>query len=255
MSEGTNYYLFYQQVEPSAVIVQWQWEAPSVEKDLHFPSKIASVDLASSSSQQQRSIFKEVCDQHLLKNEQLIDAVAGALEKDPKVTETREGIIGKLQQAIENAANLITPERSQPQDDKQTKETKEPQPENPPQDKANDASSTTDPKLNQRLPPSEFVCGETLKRLRCLNLFDSCTVQLGDISFYVPTPKDRESILERSVWRKIVWTSSPDDILEPVTNVPSTKSFEINTSDDEEGVQNFKPIPDLSACINKVNCV
>ena len=48
--------------------------------------------------------------------------------------------------------------------------------------------------------PPDLVTGEDLKRIRSLNLFDACTVQLGDISFYTPSPND--TLLNKKVWRR-----------------------------------------------------
>jgi hypothetical protein len=57
--------------------------------------------------------------------------------------------------------------------------------------------------LNHDLkPPSEILTGEDIKRVQCLNLFESCTVQLCDISYYTPTPKD--VLMDKSEWKKKV---------------------------------------------------
>jgi hypothetical protein len=50
-------------------------------------------------------------------------------------------------------------------------------------------------------PPSELVKGDDLEKIRCLNLHESCTVQIGDISYYTPTSKD--NIIDRNDWRKL----------------------------------------------------
>lgn len=57
-----------------------------------------------------------------------------------------------------------------------------------------------------KCPPSDTVEGEDLKRIKCLNLFESCTVQLGDISYYTPSSKD--VILEKTEWKKRVSKSN-----------------------------------------------
>jgi len=54
--------------------------------------------------------------------------------------------------------------------------------------------------IDSKCPPSDTVDGEDLKRIKCLNLFESCTVQLGDISYYTPSSKD--VIIEKLEWKK-----------------------------------------------------
>ena len=52
----------------------------------------------------------------------------------------------------------------------------------------------------QKEPPADLIEEKDLKRVKCLNLFESCTVQLGDISFYTKSAKD--IIQEKSEWKK-----------------------------------------------------
>lgn len=52
----------------------------------------------------------------------------------------------------------------------------------------------------QKNPPPDTVKGDTLKRVKTLNLFESCTVQLGDISYYTTKPGD--IFIEKVAWRK-----------------------------------------------------
>jgi ubiquitin-conjugating enzyme E2 O len=48
--------------------------------------------------------------------------------------------------------------------------------------------------------PADLVTGDDLKRIKSLNLFDACTVQLGDISFYTPSASD--TLLNKKTWRR-----------------------------------------------------
>lgn len=52
----------------------------------------------------------------------------------------------------------------------------------------------------QKEPPADTIEEKDLNRVKCLNLFESCTVQLGDISFYTLSAKD--VVQERSEWKK-----------------------------------------------------
>lgn len=52
----------------------------------------------------------------------------------------------------------------------------------------------------QKNPPPDMVKGDTLKRVKTLNLFESCTVQLGDVSYYTPKPGD--IFIEKVSWRR-----------------------------------------------------
>jgi len=70
----------------------------------------------------------------------------------------------------------------------------------------------------QKNPPSETVKGEEMKRVKCLNIFDCCTVQLGDISYYTHTPKD--IIVERHEWKKIMASG----VLQPQADRLKSKS-------------------------------
>jgi len=62
-------------------------------------------------------------------------------------------------------------------------------------------SSSPVPENNSSSPPPETISGDDIKNLKCLNIFESCTMQIGDISFYTPTAKD--NIIERNDWKKL----------------------------------------------------
>lgn len=63
----------------------------------------------------------------------------------------------------------------------------------------------------QKNPPPDHVEGETLKRVKTLNLFESCTVQLGDVNYY--TPKSSDEFMEKVNWRKMLPQCSPKEEL------------------------------------------
>lgn len=75
-------------------------------------------------------------------------------------------------------------------------------------------------------PPPTLVVGEDLARVTSLNLFDSCTVQLGDISFYNPTGKD--IIVERSDWKKMMAAGIHGPTLNKPVSEAKSKDLLIN---------------------------
>ena len=49
--------------------------------------------------------------------------------------------------------------------------------------------------------PANYVTGDDLKEVRSLNIFDSCTLQIGDRNFY--TMNDSDLVMTKSDWRKL----------------------------------------------------
>lgn len=47
--------------------------------------------------------------------------------------------------------------------------------------------------------PSHIVTGDDIKKLRPLNVFESCTLQIGDRAFYVLG--ENETIVTKEAWR------------------------------------------------------
>lgn len=50
--------------------------------------------------------------------------------------------------------------------------------------------------------PNDNLTGEEIKKVKCLNLFESCTVQISDVSYYTPSQKD--VVLDKGDWNKKV---------------------------------------------------
>jgi len=83
-------------------------------------------------------------------------------------------------------------------------------------------------------PPADLVKEEDLSRIKCLNLFESCTVQLGDISYCNVTPK---VTLEKSIWKKQMLTSATSTN-ETSVSTSNTKSFSDLPTVNNKGVSN-----------------
>lgn len=95
----------------------------------------------------------------------------------------------------------------------------------------------------QKNPPPDMVKGETLKRVKTLNLFESCTVQLGDVSYYTPKPGD--IFIEKVSWRKTLPNSN--------TEVVPAASSTIITDADVAGKLTDKPPSAQDDCNKQEN--
>lgn len=89
------------------------------------------------------------------------------------------------------------------------------------------SASTKEMSAEQSLkPPAETLTGEDINRIQCLNLFESCTVQLCDISYYSPTPEDK--VLNKNDWKRKVATmmaSCPEKSLKSVAGAEDKESL------------------------------
>jgi len=83
----------------------------------------------------------------------------------------------------------------------------------------------------ERKKPADFITGEDLKRMKSLNLFDACTVQLGDTSYYTVPPN--ATPLDKRTWQK----EKRVYLLASTLNekLATTKLDEEYTSTDNEG--------------------
>lgn len=86
-------------------------------------------------------------------------------------------------------------------------------------------------------PPPEFLTGEDVKNLKCLNLFEfeSCTVQISDMSFY--QEKEKDVVVEKGEWKKKV-TQGMTMATKPVKEKPVNGDGGENTTEVEEEEEN-----------------
>merc|ERR1711874_715892 len=71
---------------------------------------------------------------------------------------------------------------------------------------------SNDPNIDKE-QPKYLVQGEDLKRVRMLNVFEPCTLQLGDRNYYAL--KDGDHILTRDQWRKLTALQLQGDTTNP----------------------------------------
>ncbi|KAK7079276.1 E2/E3 hybrid ubiquitin-protein ligase ube2o [Halocaridina rubra] len=85
--------------------------------------------------------------------------------------------------------------------------------------------------LAEKEQPKYLVQGEDLKRVKMLNVFEPCTLQLGDRNYYVL--KDRDSIMTRDQWRKLMAVQLTADHTNPCPLRPrpaKNKAKPVNTA-------------------------